>query len=218
MGSAAGGAGPDVGEKELLNLVASAMADSLRCKILSTVAEVAFETGSDGDRRVSNGMTIRGLAERTGEPPRRVRYHLDALCEQGLIKVADGKQRRGVKERYFAAARLPILDQDDVAALSPTTQKKILLSCLKMIFADAAASLEAGTAVRRPDWAAGRIAGEVDEQGRRQVAALHVDFITKTREAIEQAQERLAETNEHPVRVISANLFFEAAAPEERAA
>jgi DNA-binding transcriptional ArsR family regulator len=215
LGSVAGGAELEMAKKETLELVVSAMADSLRCKILSTVAEVAFETPGGGNKCLGNGITIRGLAERTGEPARRVRYHLDALCEQGLVEVTDGKARRGVVERYFAPARLPILDEEDVAALSPATQKRILLSCLKMIFSDVTASLEAGAAVRRPDWAVGRVPGEVDEQGRQQLATLHTDFITKTKEVIEQAQERLAETEEPPVRVISATLFFEAASPEE---
>jgi hypothetical protein len=109
-----------------------------------------------------------------------------------------------------------MLAEADVAVLPVTTQRKLLLFSLRPIFADAMASLKSGAAVRRPDWAVVRVPGDVDEQGRRELAALHLDFSMRTQEVMARAIERMEKTKEPPVKVVSANLFFEASPSAER--
>ena len=100
----------------------------------------------------SDGITIRQVAKRIREPRRRVRYHLDALCDQGLIEVAGERNRRGVVERCYRSAVHPVLTKNQVEALSADRQKKIVLEILKAIFSDATAALEArDDSPRRPE-------------------------------------------------------------------
>jgi len=198
------------GDQDERDSIARAMADPMRGMILSSVAEVAFEA-RNAWQESGRGVTVAALSERTGEALRRVRYHLDQLCDQGLVEVTGERKRRGAVERCFAPTRLPVLAEAEVAVLSSTTQKKIFLGCLRLIFADATASLRSRAAVRRPDWAATRVPGDVDEQGRRELAALHLDCSMRAQEVMTRAQARMEQTKERPVKVVSANLFFEAA-------
>lgn len=198
------------GRKVEAELLADAMANPLRCKILSRAAELAFLAPRNSDCPEREGLTVRGLSEHLGEPPRKVRYHLDALCEQGLLEVSQGRKRRGALERYFWPGRLPFLNEKEVAALPPAQQKKIILGCLAVLFADAKAALQTGSAVRRPDWAVVRIVGEVDEQARQELAQLHAEFLRRTQETLVRAGRRMETTEERPATIVSANLFFEA--------
>jgi DNA-binding transcriptional ArsR family regulator len=205
---------PSALEREGQELVVSAMLHPLRRTILSVVADCAFEAGT-GDRPAGEqAVTVRQLSARTGEASRRVRYHLDALCEQGLVEVVATKRQRGVVERSFVHTRLPMVQTDDVAGLSPTARKKIILACLRPIIADVTASLEVGAAIRRPDWVANRVPGEVDEQGREELAALHASCSMQAQEIVVRSLARMQETNEDPIRVVSANLFFERASAD----
>jgi predicted ArsR family transcriptional regulator len=47
-------------------------------------------------------VTIRQIAERLREPPRRIRHHVDALVSAGVIEVSAETRRRNVIERRYA--------------------------------------------------------------------------------------------------------------------
>lgn len=198
------------GSEERLQLLAAVMADPVRSKIFLAAAEPEFmidESARDGD----SGITIRHIAELAREPRRRVRYHVDVLCEQGLVRVVDKRRRRGVIERFYRAACLPFLSRDEVNALPGDRRQKILLETLKFIFSDATVALEAGTYMRRPEWAAVRVRAQVDEQGWEDLAAAHERARTECEEIVAAAKKRLGPAVKPPVEVGFANLLFEAA-------
>jgi DNA-binding transcriptional ArsR family regulator len=192
-------------------LVAAALADPVRAKVYTAVGEVAFaaEEGAGGRPGAARGISVRGISERVGEHPRRVRYHLDVLCELGLIEVADKRRRRAVLERLFAPTRMPVLSYEEIEGLPPSQQAKILLGCVKAIFRDTTAAIKSGSAIERPDWVASHVVGHVDREGWRALAARHGDFVLEVTDLLAESRERMAATGERPIRVLSANLFLE---------
>lgn len=195
-------------EDEQHELVAAAMADPVRAKVFIATAEpMFFVKASNG----SVGVSVRQIAEQVQESRRRVKYHLEVLCRQGLVEVVEEKRRRGVVEHYYRAASILMLSKEEMEGLPVRQQQKIILEVLREVFADATAALESETFIRRPEWAAGRLHADVDEQGWAELGALYEKTTNDALEIIAKAQERLRETDRKPVRIGAASLFFEAA-------
>jgi DNA-binding transcriptional ArsR family regulator len=195
---------------EQRRLVAKALADPVRSRVLNVVADAGHEAGSNAaDPGGCEGVTVRQISERIREPRRKVRYHLDALCADGIVEVSCKHRCRGVIERYFVPARLPILLDEEVEDIPQSQQQMMLLNCVKSIFADVTASLSSGVSVRRPEWAAGRVVGELDEQGWRELAQRHAELSLEANELIARSRERMRKSGESPIRVVSVNLFLE---------
>jgi DNA-binding transcriptional ArsR family regulator len=217
MSSSNGAAGSaDVPEDKRYESMAATMADPLRSKVFLAAAEPVFFVAKGTAPAESAGLSVRQISERVQESRRRVRYHLEVLCSQGLVEIVEEKRRSGVVENFYRSCFDPFLSKDQIEDVPAKRQQKIILGLLKAIFADAVAALEGGTYVRRPEWAAGRIQQDVDEQGWAELGAI---FEQNTREAMEimrRAQARLRESGEEPIRVGAATLLFEMAPQEER--
>ena len=197
---------PLVPEREL-EAVAKAIADPVRNLVFNAVVEATLDPRAEAP----SGITVRRLAERIGEPKRRVRYHLEILQEQGLVEVAGKSTRGSVVERRFTARRMAFLDREDMLGLSRAQQQRVFLGCLRLIVASAAAALDAGTAVNRPDWAMIRLPLDLDRQAWEEAGERHVRFLREMEALGERAGDRLERSGEQPIRAISSSLFFEAA-------
>jgi len=167
--------------------------------------------GGSGDPR---GLTIRQISQRIDESRRRVRYHLDALCDQGVVEVSGEQRRKGVVVRYFAPTHLPMLSDDEIKGIPRGQQQKMLVGVVRAIFADVTSSLKAGLAVRRPEWAGCRVVGEADEQGWKELASRHVDLMMEATEILAASRARMQRSGEKPIWVISGSLFLEGPSPE----
>jgi len=199
---------PDDGQSEL---VAAALADPVRSKIFVATSEPAFfVTPEDSGKPL--GVSVRQIAERVQESRRRVKYHLEVLCRQGLVEIVEEKRGRGVVEHYYRATSIIMLSKEEMEGLPVTRQQKIILEVLREIFADATAALESGTYVRRPEWATARLHADVDDQGWTELAVLYEKTTHDALEIIAKARERLRRTDQKPVRIGAASLLFEAAA------
>jgi DNA-binding transcriptional ArsR family regulator len=198
---------------------AAAMADPVRCKIFLAASEPAFFVAREASAE-SVGVSVRQIAEQVQESRRRVRYHLEVLCRQGLVEVVEEKRRRGVVEHYYRATGILMLSKEEMEGLPISRQQKIILGVLREIFADATAALESGTFVRRPEWATARLHADVDEEGWMELSEIYERTTREALDVIAKAQERLRGTDEQPVRIGAASLLFEAAArknpPEPR--
>jgi DNA-binding transcriptional ArsR family regulator len=201
-------------EGEQHELMAAAMADPVRSKIFLAASEPAFFVGSEASAGPV-GFSIRQIAERVQESRRRVRYHLEVLCRQGLVEVVEEKRRPGVVEKYYRATGILMLSKEEMEGLPVRRQQKIILEVLREIFADATAALESGTFVRRPEWAAARLHADVDEQGWAELSVIYEKTTSDALEIIAKAQERLRRTDGQPVRIGAASLLFEAAARDD---
>jgi DNA-binding transcriptional ArsR family regulator len=199
-----GTAWSDGGSEEQLELLAAVMADPVRARIFLATAEP--ELMVDGG---AGGITIRQVSAIAGEPRRRVRYHMDVLCEQGLVEVVAEKRRGGVVERLYRSACLPFLSVEDIAALPLGHRQKIVLETLKFIFSDATAAVEAESFMRRPEFAAVHIRAQVDEEGWKELAAAHERLRRESDEILAAAKKRLQLRSEQAMHITSAILLFE---------
>jgi len=187
------------------------MANPVRSRILMALAETVYTVPVEDAAGTSLGLTVRQVAERLNEPRRKIRYHLDILCDQGLVEIAELRARKGVIERSYAPTRLLLFEADEVAQLPLPQQKMIILGVLRAVFSDASTALEEGTYVRRPEWSAVRSSGQVDEKGWQELGELHLKLSRDTLKVLESAGKRLRETKSAPIRVGAANFLFEAA-------
>jgi DNA-binding transcriptional ArsR family regulator len=175
--------------------LAGAMAHPVRIKLLTAIAE-----------RGEAGASVGQLAERTGEPKRKVRYHLDAMVDSGLVGIASEQTRAGVVERYFRATQLPNLDDAAFEELEKSVRRQISVELLKVIFDDVSAAVRAKTLERTGVVA--RLAIEVDEQGWQELSVIHRDTREKLEELRSEIAARLGASTEPPLVAMNALLLF----------
>lgn len=183
---------------EQLRVLAEAMSHPLRVKLLIAVSE-----------KTGDGVSIRQLAERVREPRRRVRYHIDALVELGLIAIASEQTRRGVVERFYRAERAPFISTEQVKQLDEEQTRQISLQILKAIVADASAAVGGKTFGSRFCASAARVPGEVDKRGWDELTSIQERALGEIQAAVAQSQERLNASGEIPVQALAALLLFE---------
>jgi DNA-binding transcriptional ArsR family regulator len=174
------------------------MAHPVRAKLLFAVSEKSEE-----------GVSIRQLSQRVGEPQRRVRYHLDALLDLGLVGIADRRSRRGVVERFYRAEQVPMLTAAQMAEYDEGQARQMSIQILKTILADASWAMGARVFGLRPGHILIRLPGEVDEQGWRELGQIQERTLLEAQAVIARSRDRLAASGESPVPALVALLLFE---------
>lgn len=184
-------------DAELLRNLADAMADPLRIRLLAAVSE-------------RPGISVREMAEWVGEPPRKVRYHIEALLSQGLVAVQGEARRRGAIEHQYRAATQMMLETDDEALISAAQERRISVEVLKMVMADATGAVASGHFGAREGHAEMRLRGEVDEAGWDELADLLLRTAREAQAIIKESGGRCAEKGEKGLELTAALLLFEA--------
>lgn len=205
---------PDEPRDDGARRIAAVMSHPQQAKVFFAAADRTFGVGMDHTADVPDGITIGELAAKLGESNRRVRYHLASLLALGFVEKVAVQQRRGVVEHYYRVTQLPLVTKSDVegGGISAEEQRRLSIEILKSLFGDASAALSAGTYTRRPEWIAGRVAGEVDERGWEELAAVQESALADAQEVVLRAKGRLEATEDNPVPVRAGLLLFEAAA------
>jgi len=154
--------------------------------------------------------TIRQIAERLGEPSRRVRHHLVGLLEAGLVVVDEERYRGGVIERTYRSVALTLLwggawprDIGDVE------WKWVVLEVIKMLVSDMSDAIRVGTFTKRPGWQAIRLSREVDERGWSELVEVHSRAFEETMRIVDRSAKRLERTAGKAITVVSGALLFE---------
>lgn len=182
-------------EQRQLCLLAEAMGHPFRGKLLQAVSEKSEE-----------GVSIRRLAARLGEPKRKVRYHLDALSDQGLVEVASVADRGGVVERSYRVCQPPCIAVD----LVDREQARLLnVECLKSILADARTAIAADVFGIRPGHVLIRRTAEVDAAGWAELSEIQCRALDEAEAAMKRARVRLEASDEPPMTGLVAMLLFE---------
>jgi DNA-binding transcriptional ArsR family regulator len=179
-----------------LQLLVEAMSHPVRSKLLFTLTD-------------SPRASAKQLADRLEEPPSKVRYHLRKLRDAGLVGIEDEESRRGVVERYYRALQTPLISEEDEGELDDAQKRAFSVEILRLILADAARSISAGTFIAREDRCLARLWAEVDEEGWRELAKIHLETLDSVQAAIERSGERLGRSGEEPIRAVSGLLLFE---------
>jgi DNA-binding transcriptional ArsR family regulator len=149
------------------------------------------------------------LADELGVDVATMRSHLDKMRDQGLIEIVGDSPQQGAAEHRYRALVRALWSNEEWAALGPEERRQLSVGIVQMIVADADEAHESGTFNARADSHASRTVSVVDERGwleltRIQNEALQACFAVQAASA-----ERLAESGEDGVTVMSAMLCFE---------
>jgi DNA-binding transcriptional ArsR family regulator len=183
-------------ERRRLQGLADVMAHPVRNKVLYALIE-------------KPGVTIRQMAERISEPPRRVRYHLEKMVKEGLVMVDEESIRPKTIERRYRATCIPVIESDEMVLIDPDQRRKIALEVLKAVFADARAAITAGTFGIHEGHVEIRWPAEVDRQGWEELTEIHDKAFRDIGYAIARVQARIAAGGEPVMATTSALFLFE---------
>ena len=135
--------------------------------------------------------------------------HLEAMHDAGLIEVVGEVLNRGAVEPRYRALVRALWDDEEWAALGQEEQQRLAVWILDMIESDTRAAIEYGTFSSRRDAHASRTVSLVDEQGWSELARIAQEALESVFAVQAASAERLAETSEEGIRVMSALLCFE---------
>jgi DNA-binding transcriptional ArsR family regulator len=110
-------------------------------------------------------ISPRELADELHEPVNDVAYHVRVLRDMGVIELAGTRPVRGATQHFYRTVRRPYLNNEEVAELDPEEITASATNILRLEFADAAASIEAGKLVERPEHYVFRMPANLDEEG-----------------------------------------------------
>lgn len=153
-------------------------------------------------------ISIRRIADRLGESPRRIRHQVEALLSTGLVDTTGEEHRRGVVERRYSTVGPNEIT--DPQGLSTEQQVRMASRIVKLLLDDVAVAARAGTFGRHADRCEARFYGEVDEAGQVELAAIHLRAYREVGAALEAARDRVRESGEPGTEVVSGLFFFEA--------
>jgi len=143
--------------------------------------------------------------------------HLDAMHDAGLIEVVGEVLNRGAVEPRYRALVRALWDDEEWAALGKEEQQRLTAWIIGMIESDTHAAIEQGTFSSRSDSHASRTVSLVDEQGWSELTRIKQEALDAIFAAQATSAERLVETNEEGIPVMSALLCFELPPPSWRA-
>lgn len=150
------------------------------------------------------------LAAQTDIPVEKVRYHLRALQEAGLIEIAREEMRRGVIERYYStASSLPMVEEHEWQQLTLRQRRLACAQWLRAVLAEAGRALVTGEVSERNDQYTARVALQLDERGWRELVEVHAETLDAVKGLRKEAAKRVAESGEEPMEATSVQMCFE---------
>jgi hypothetical protein len=136
--------------------------------------------------------------------------HLEKMCEQGLVEVVDDFPAERAAERGYRA-RVRALWEHGGMVHPQQERRRLSAWVVRMIVADADGALEAGTFNARSDSHASRTLSVVDERGWHELTRIQDEAMEASFAVQAASAERLAESGEDRIPVMSAMLCFEMA-------
>jgi len=156
------------------------------------------------------------LAGKLGVDVMAMKGHLEKMCAQGLIEVVEDPPGQGpAKPRYRALVRA-LWSNEEWASLSHEERRQLTAWIVQMIVTDADDAMEAGTFNGRDDSHASRSVSVVDERGWRELTRIQAEALEASFAVQAESAERLAESGDDGIPVLSAMLCFELPPPGPR--
>ncbi|HEY2055302.1 MAG TPA: helix-turn-helix domain-containing protein [Solirubrobacterales bacterium] len=183
--------------KDQIDSLAAIVTHPLRRRIWYAMAE-------------QRAISPRELADELHEPVNDVAYHVRRLRDMGIIELAGTRPVRGATQHFYRTVRRPYLSNEQVAELDPEETVASATNVLQIEFADAAASLEAGKLVERPEHYVFRMPTNLDEEGWQEFHTIFAEAADRLYEAegrcVDRRQEKGEESESVSV-VAHLNLF-----------
>jgi DNA-binding transcriptional ArsR family regulator len=162
------------------------------------------------DAVTEHPISPRELADQLREAVNDVAYHVRRLRDLGIIEPAGTRPVRGATQHFYRSVRRPHLSNEEVGTLTPEDSAANATRILQLEFADAAASLEAGKLVERPEHYLFRLPVTLDEEGWHEFSSILAEAADRIYEAETRCVDRRREKGEDsdPVSVVvHLNLF-----------
>lgn len=151
------------------------------------------------------------LSKKLGVDVATMTAHLEKMCEQGLIEVVDAFPSERAAERGYRARVRALWSTAEWSTLSIEERRRLSAWVVRMIVADADGALEAGTFNARSDSHASRTLSVVDERGWQELTRIQDEAMEASFAVQAASAERLAESGQDGIPVMSAMLCFEMA-------
>lgn len=188
--------GNEVGiDRRLMDLAT----DSVRLDALVVLNERIAEAGE--------------LAAKLGVDTAEMTGHLEKMRDQGLIEVVDDSPGGGAAEPRYRALVRALWSNEEWASLKPEERRQLSAWIVEMITDDAHEALESETFNSRADSHASRTISVVDERGWRELTRIQNEALQACFAVQAESAERLAESGEDGITVMSAMLCFEVPRP-----
>jgi hypothetical protein len=150
-------------------------------------------------------------ARKLRAPLNLVAYHTNALAKAGCLRRSRVERRRGATERFFEAVFLPVLENDEWAALPPRLRRGLCRETLHVITQDALRGVVHGGFDRARNHMS-MTPVHVDEEGADAIAAL----LRKLIDDVELVQRESVERGAEGAPMELSVLFFESLNPSVR--
>jgi DNA-binding transcriptional ArsR family regulator len=156
--------------------------------------------------RSDPGVSVQQLAARLDEPKRKIRYHLDALGDLGLVEVIRTTSRRGVIERFYRVSVTPWITEEPA---DRDQARRVLVQGFRAVLSDARAAIGARLFGTRPGHAVIRIAADVDLKGWRELRDIQERALAEAQAVAKRSRARLDGGSESRISAVAATLLFE---------
>lgn len=153
------------------------------------------------------------LARDLGVDPATMTGHLEKMCDQGLIEIVTDSPAQGAAEPRYRALVEALWSNEEWAALSLERRQHLSAWVVQRIVTGADEALRSGAFNRRADAHASRTLSVVDERGWRELTRIHAAALEASFAVQAESAERLAESGENGITVMSAMLCFEMPTP-----
>ena len=152
------------------------------------------------------------LAGKLGVDAVTMGEQLEKMRAQGLIEVVGDPPDPAAEPRYRALVRA-LWSNEEWATLSLEERRQLSAWIVQSVLADSDRALEAGTLSARTDSHVSRTVSVVDERGWRELTRIQNEALEACFAVQAASAERLAESGEDGLTVMSAMLCFEMPAP-----
>lgn len=151
-----------------------------------------------------------------GEPTSNVAHHIKELLDAGSIELAKTERVRNTLQHYYRAIEMPFYSDEEIAAMSPEERQATIGLTLQCLMAEIMSAFWSGKMQGDPDlWLAWRWFN-VDEKGRRELAAEQARWWKRAQEIEAESTNRRINSGEDAQSVIVSLMGFPRArtAPE----
>ena len=156
-------------------------------------------------------MSPNEVAKTMGERLSKISHHVKVLHELDCIELVETKQVRGATAHFYRAKEKAVISDSISSRLSEPMRQAITNTTVNNIVDRVTEATGAGTFDSRTDRHVTWAPLNLDEQGWDELIAAKARLLYEEWEIEARALNRMAESGEAPIRVISANLGFEAA-------
>lgn len=149
------------------------------------------------------------VAELINEDVSNVSYHIRELAKLKLVELVDTRQRRGATEHFYRSVQRPLVTEVEWKDFSPQERENFTTWAVQLILIDVARSMSVGLFDQRNDRHLTRTPFKVDEEGWRELVAIHLEAFYRSLDVQARSDERRAKSGEPALTIHSALVLFE---------